>query len=181
MHWELIRGGAENQNTFVTGWVPTLRINDLLQPFWQGLAKRFCTKVCNDIQAAALKATLELGARCPKQAQVPQGQSLSSNLCPPDSGRLKWCLTFDPQMEDPLPLFTLRVRGKEGKRGRGGEGKRGEERKRVNAERGRGEDAERGRRGEGKRGRGGEGTRGRGEEGERGGCDKRFWPSHVCP
>ena len=117
--------------------------------------------------AAALKAPLELGDTLPKTSKSGTRPTLSSNLSPPDSGRLKWCLTFDPQMEDPLPLFTLRVRGKEGKRGRG------EERKRGNAERGRGEDAERGRRGEGKRGRGGEGReeegkRGRGEEGKSG-------------
>jgi hypothetical protein len=107
--------------------------------------------VCIDIQAAALKATLELGDTLPKASTSATRPILSSNLSPPDSGRLKWCLTFDPQMEDPLPLFTLRVRGEGGERGRG------EERKRGNAERGRGEDAERGRRGEGKRGRGGEG------------------------
>ena len=39
----------------------SLSINDHLQPLWKGLAKRFYLKVCIDILADALKATLELG------------------------------------------------------------------------------------------------------------------------
>ena len=76
-----------------------LHIHDLLQPFRQGPAKRFFVEVCLAIQAAALKASDE-GAMLPKTSTGATRPILRSNLSPPDSGRLRWFLRFDPP--DPL-------------------------------------------------------------------------------
>ena len=94
---------------------PHLHIHDLLQPFRQGPAKRFFVEVCLAIQAAALKASDE-GAMLPKTSTGATRPILRSNLSPPDSGRLRWFLKFDP----PDPLAPRKNgRPEEGKREKG--------------------------------------------------------------